>query len=389
MPLQARGIVLALPVCRALLPVMRTKSGHMMKNAAQPPGAAFAVTPKQAYNIPRVQRAVMTPASFPLPIHPPVVLAPMSGITDLPFRAEVARFGAGLLVSEMIASGELVTARPSRRAASRARTRATAGPLTSVQLAGRDPAALAEAARIAEGGGAPMIDINMGCPAKKVTGGLSGSALMREPDLALRLIEAVVSAVRVPVSVKMRLGWDAGCLNAPDMAARAEAAGVAMLAVHGRTRAQFYTGQADWAAIAAVVRAVRIPVLANGDITCAQSARAALAASGAAGVMVGRGAQGRPWLPAQIAHELYGTPAPDVPTGQALVDLVAGHHAGIMGFYGAELGLRVARKHLGWYTQAAGGAPELRARLVRATTRAEVLALLPDALAPQPRQEAA
>jgi tRNA-dihydrouridine synthase B len=333
---------------------------------------------------------MMTPSAFPLPIHPAVVLAPMSGITDLPFRAQVAGFGAGLLVSEMIASGELVTARPSRRAASRARTRALEeGPQTSVQLAGRDPAALAEAARIAEAAGAPMIDINMGCPAKKVTGGLSGSALMREPDLALRLIEAVVAAVRVPVSVKMRLGWDAECLNAPELAARAEGAGVAMLSVHGRTRAQFYTGQADWAAIAQVVRAVRIPVLANGDITCVESARAALSASGAAGVMVGRGAQGRPWLPALIAHGLYGTPAPVVPRGAALVNLVAAHHAAMMEFYGEELGLRVARKHLGWYAEAAGGAPDARARLVRATTRAEVLALLPTALEPQPHREAA
>jgi tRNA-dihydrouridine synthase B len=354
-----------------------------MKNAALAIVHLFASGACEIRWIAAMQAGAMTSASFPLPIDPPVVLAPMSGITDLPFRLQVARFGAGLVVSEMIASGELVTARPSRRATSRARTRAAAqGPATAVQLAGRDPNALAEAARIAEASGAPLIDLNMGCPAKKVTGGLSGSALMREPDLALNLIEAVVAAVKVPVSVKMRLGWDEGCLNAPGIARRAEDAGVSMITVHGRTRAQFYTGRADWAAIGAVVRAVRIPVLANGDITCAASARAALAASGAAGVMVGRGAQGRPWLPALIAHGLYATPAPVVPEGAALVDLVSEHHAAMLAFYGVELGLRVARKHLGWYVDAAQGAPDLRARLVRATTRAEVLALLPDALAP-------
>jgi nifR3 family TIM-barrel protein len=324
----------------------------------------------------------MKAQNFPVPLHPPVLLAPMSGITDLPMRQVVAGFGAGLLVSEMISSGEMVTARPSRRAASRARAEVGAGIPTSVQLAGREPAALAEAARIAEGQGAPMIDINMGCPAKKVVGGAAGSALMREPDLALRLIEAVVAAVRVPVSVKMRLGWDTDCLNAPDLARRAEGAGVRMIAVHGRTRQQFYTGQANWTAVAEVVRATRLPVIVNGDIVSAAAARAALAASGAAGVMVGRAAQGRPWLLAQIAADLYGTPAPKVPTGAALADLVTAHYEAILEFYGADLGLRVARKHLGWYVEAAGGDPSLRARLVREGDPGAVLALLPDALIP-------
>lgn len=324
----------------------------------------------------------MTASVFPVPVHPPVLLAPMSGITDLPMRQVVAGFGAGLLVSEMISSGEMVTARPSRRAASRARAELGGGIPTSVQLAGRDPGAMAEAARIAAGQGAPMIDINMGCPAKKVVGGAAGSALMREPDLALSLIESVVGAVEVPVSVKMRLGWDSDCLNAPDLARRAEDAGVRMIAVHGRTRQQFYTGHANWGAIAEVVQAVRVPVIVNGDIHDALTARRALAASGAAGVMLGRAAQGRPWLLAQIAAELYGTPAPQVPVGTALADLVAEHYHAILGFYGTELGLRVARKHLGWYVEAAGGDPVLRARLVRAGDPAAVLALLPEALAP-------
>lgn len=324
----------------------------------------------------------MTASRFPVPIAPPVVLAPMSGITDLPFRQVVAEFGAGMLVSEMIASGELVTRRRSPRAGTRARAEIGAGTTTAVQLAGREPEAMAEAARIAEGEGAPMIDINMGCPAKKVVGGLSGSALMRDLDLALRLIEAVVAAVKVPVSLKTRLGWDGDCLNAPELAARAEAAGVAMITIHGRTREQFYTGRADWSAIRAVRNAVTVPVIANGDITDAAGARRALTLSRADGVMIGRGAQGRPWLLAQISAALYGTPAPNVPTGAELVDLVVRHYEAMLVFYGRDLGLRIARKHLGWYIDAANGAADLRARLMREFDPRAVLSCLPDALEP-------
>ncbi|RMA41391.1 tRNA dihydrouridine synthase DusB [Rhodophyticola porphyridii] len=317
---------------------------------------------------------------------PPVLLAPLAGITDLPFRQLVSRFGAGLVVSEMVASQEMVEAKPSVRA------RAELGfgqANTAVQIAGRDAYWMAEAAKLAEGRGARIIDINMGCPAKKVVNGYSGSALMRDLDHALGLIEAVVAAVSVPVTLKTRLGWDDACLNAADLARRAEAAGIGMITIHGRTRCQFYKGRADWAAIAPVKAAVGIPVIANGDITDTATARRALAASRADGVMVGRGAQGRPWALAQIAHDLYGAPAPDIPRGAALARMVTGHYRDMLAFYGRDLGLRVARKHLGWYMDDAGTAAPLRRAILTASDPADVLARLPGALAPRQDREAA
>ena len=300
-------------------------------------------------------------------IDPAVALAPMAGITDLPFRRIVGRFGAGLVVSEMVASQEMVQAKPG------VRERAELGlseQATAVQLAGRDAWWMGEAARMVEANGARLIDINMGCPAKKVTGGLSGSALMKTPDHALRLVEAVVNAVSVPVTLKMRLGWDDASRNAAEIARAAEAAGVRMITVHGRTRCQFYKGSADWTAIGEVVRAVEVPVLANGDIVDAASARAAFAASGASGVMVGRGAQGAPWRLAEIAAAIWGRPAPQVPRGAALADLVTAHFDASLSFYGRDLGARVIRKHLGWYLDAAGVGPTLRREVLTAQPEA-------------------
>ncbi len=303
----------------------------------------------------------------------PVALAPLAGITDLPFRQLVARFGAGWVVSEMVASQEMVQAK--RGVRERAELGLGDG-ATAVQLAGRDPYWMAEAARMVEANGAAIIDINMGCPAKKVTGGLSGSALLREPDHALRLIEAVVGAVSVPVTLKTRLGWDAACLNAADIARRAAAAGVRMITIHGRTRQQFYKGRADWAAIAGVVDAVDVPVIANGDITDADTAAAALRASGAAGIMIGRGAQGRPWQLASIRAGLGLGPTPDIPTGGIFCDMVSEHYEAMLTFYGTSLGSRVARKHLGWYMDVAATPAPLRQSILRHDDPDAVLRLL-------------
>ncbi len=283
----------------------------------------------------------------------------MSGVTDLPFRELAWRFGAGLVVTEMVASRELAANAP--ESWSRIRNRGIRPHM--VQLAGRDAGWMAEAARLAEAHGADIIDINMGCPAKKVIGGYSGSALMREPDHALRLIEATVAAVKVPVTVKMRLGWDHDSLNAPQIAARAEAAGVQMITVHGRTRMQFYEGRADWDAIRAVRDAIAIPLVANGDVDTVEDAAEILRRSGADAVMVGRAAQGRPWHPAVLAG------ACAAPDGLSLAGLAVEHYRMMLDFYGVAAGLRHARKHVGWYLDrhAPGLAPADRAALMTST----------------------
>ena len=306
-------------------------------------------------------------------INPPVLLAPLAGITDVPFRNLVQSFGAGLVVSEMVASHEMVQKKPG------VRERAEIGfgiANTSVQIAGREAYWMAEAARMIESNGAKIIDINMGCPAKKVTSGQSGSALMRTPDFALELVEAVVKATSLDVTLKMRLGWDDNSLNAPYIAARAEAAGIKMITVHGRTRCQFYNGVANWAAISQVKAAVSIPVIANGDIVDVASARLALEQSGADGIMVGRGAQGAPWRLAEISSKLYGTPEPIIPRGNPLGELIIGHHQAILDFYGKVLGVKNARKHLGWYLDGLQVTPELRQSLLRSVDLSEIHQLI-------------
>ena len=306
-----------------------------------------------------------------------VFLAPMSGITDEPFRRRAHAHGAGLVVSEMVASGELAKG----RAGFDLRIRHSGLPVHMVQLAGREAADMAEGARIAAGEGADIIDINMGCPAKKVTGGYAGSASMLDLDHALSLIEAVVGAVKVPVTVKMRLGWDEGALNAPMLARRAEQAGVRMVTVHGRTRCQFYQGKADWRAIARVKEAVSIPVVANGDVSSPAEAADILDQSGADAVMVGRAHYGAPWIAGGIAAAAAGEAAPSVPHNPtALADYIVSHYEEMLALYGVESGLRQARKHLGWYLDrhAGGVADDRRKAILTSFEPACVIAELRD-----------
>ena len=285
----------------------------------------------------------------------------MSGVTDAPFRRLAAALGAGLVVSEMTASDDLVHGRPM----SRLRCEATGIAPHVVQLAGCETKWMAEGARMAEAAGADVIDINMGCPARHVTGGQSGSALMRDLDHAVRLIDATIGAVKVPVTLKMRLGWDGRSLNAPELARRAEAAGVQLISVHGRTRCQFYKGEADWRAVRAVKEAIRIPLVVNGDITSFDKAVAAIEASGADAVMVGRGAQGQPWLPGQIGRQLETGVAEAAPSLLEQMRHIRTLYDEICRHYGLRIGLRHARKHLGWALDVAAGYSRAQASVLK------------------------
>ena len=316
----------------------------------------------------------------------PVLLAPMSGVSDLPFRRLVKRAGAGLVVSEMIASQAMI--RETRQSLKMAETTPEEAPM-AVQLAGCEPAAMAEAARLNADRGAALIDINMGCPVKKVVNGYAGSALMRDLDHAARIVEATVNAVSLPVTLKMRTGWDDKNRNAPELARRAEQLGVKMITVPGRTRNQLFGGRVDWRFVGEVKRAVSIPVVVNGDINDVDDAREALAQSGADGVMVGRGAYGRPWLLRQMSHYLTtGKRLPD-PTLAEKFAVLREHYDMMLAHYGAASGVRIARKHIGWYTRGLPGSAEFRNRVMGIDDPGAVQRVLADYYEPLIERQAA
>ncbi len=307
-------------------------------------------------------------------IETPVILAPMSGVTDLPFRRVAKQLGAGMVVSEMIASWAMI--RENRKTLAMAEVDGCGG-ISALQLAGCEPAAMGEAARLAVDRGADMIDINFGCPVKKVAlGQQAGSALMRDEAAAAAILDATVRAVSVPVTLKMRMGWDHANLNAPRLAKIAQDCGIRMVTVHGRTRQQFYTGSADWNFIAEVKDAVDIPVIANGDIVTEDDAAEALRRSGADGLMIGRGCYGRPWFIAQVVHFLRaGRRLPEPSLGQQK-DVITGHYHSILDQFGERAGVRLARKHVSWYSRGLPGSAEFRAAMNRIPDVASVLGLI-------------
>lgn len=307
-------------------------------------------------------------------IETPVYLAPMSGVSDLPFRRLARRLGTGMVVSEMIASQAMV--RENRQTLKMAEVDGFGAP-SAVQLAGCDPRVMAEAARLAVDRGAAVVDINFGCPVKKVAlGQQAGSALMRDEAAAARILEATARAVSVPVTLKMRMGWDHQSLNAPRLARIAEEAGIALVTIHGRTRQQFYTGTADWAFVRQVKEAVGIPVLVNGDILTPRHAAAALAASGADGVMIGRGCYGRPWFPRQVAEHLLTGLDPAEPSLAEQLDILLEHYRDMLSHHGTGTGVRLARKHVAWYSKGLPGSAEFRSKVNQVDSPAAVEALI-------------